>query len=118
MKTYETACGVILAVVSGLVGFVSAWLLGGLGICGFDLTGGMICFALIAGIVLPAATVRFLPAPWWVPALVFCSIIPIGIPFQMLGHEWNRAVAGIGCIAVAFASAWFFRPRARKVGST
>jgi hypothetical protein len=53
-----------------------------------------------------------------VPALAFCSIIPIGIPFQILGHEWNRAVAGIGCIAVAFASAWFFRPRARKVGST
>ena len=91
MKTWDTACGVTLAIASGLVGFVSAWLLGGLGICGFDLTGGMICFALAAAIILPATTVRFLPAPWWVPALVFCSIIPIDIPFQILGHEWFRA---------------------------
>jgi hypothetical protein len=114
----KIAFGAILVAVSYIIGFISAFLLGGLGICGFDLTGGMICFALIAGFVLPATTVRFLPAPWWVPSLAFCSTILIVIPFQILGHEWNRAVAGIGCIAVAFASAWFFRPRARKVGST
>ena len=113
----KIAFGAILVAASCIVSFVCTFLLGGLGICGFDLTGGMICFALITGFVLPAATVRFLPAPWWVSACAFCSIIPIGIPFQILGHEWNRAVAGIGCIAVAFASAWFFRPRTRKVGS-
>ena len=96
---------------SGLAGLVSAVLLGGLGICGFALTGGMIEFALIASIVLPAATVSFLPAPWWVSPLLFSSIIPIGILFQILGQEWNRAIAGIACVAVAFASAWFCRPR-------
>jgi hypothetical protein len=113
--SYKTVFGVTLVAMSGVVGFISAWLLDGLGICGFNLTAGMVCFALASGAVLPAMTVRVLPAPWWVPALVFSSLIPIGIIFQMLGDEWNRAVAGSGCVAVAFMSAWLFRPRSGKV---
>ena len=111
----KAACGVVLAVVSGVVGFVSTWLLGGLGICGFDLTAGMVCFALISGAVLPAVTVRLLPAPWWVSAVIFASLLPTIVFFQILGQEWNRVFASSGCIAIALVSAWIFRPRAQKV---
>jgi hypothetical protein len=115
MKTFQTLCGAMLAVACGLAGLASGFLLGGLGICGFDLTADLVYFALVLAAILPAATVRLLPAPWWFPGLIFSGLIAAVIPFQILGHDWARVVAGCGCIAVAFASTWFFRPRKRRV---
>lgn len=100
-----------MAGVTGLMGFVSTGMIGGLGICGFDLTPRMICFALVSAVVLPAATVRLLPTPWWVAALLFCNTIPMGIVFEVLGREWNRVGWGLACVAAAVASAWLFRSR-------
>ncbi len=59
----EAVCGIILAVLCGLIGLVDAWMLAGLGICGFPLTRGMIIFALASALVLPSATARFYPLP-------------------------------------------------------
>ncbi len=109
MNSLQTAWELILVVMSGVVGFVSSWLLAGLGMFGLDLTAGVVCFALVSAAVLPAATVRVLSTRWWVSALIFSLCFPIAVFFQILGQEWNRVLAGLACIAVAFSSAWLFR---------
>ena len=113
-QTQDTVCGAILAVATGLLGFVAAWLLAGLGICGFDLTKGIVVFSLVAAVVMPAATVRFLPAPWWVAGLTFCSLFPITLIGGAFGHEWPRVLSAFGCVVASFGSAWFCRPRNRR----
>jgi len=115
IQTQEKICGVVLGVVSGVLGFISTFSLAGLGICGFDLTKGMVCFALGSSAVLPAVNVRFMPAPWWVSGVVFCYCFPITIFFGILGQEWNRVIPALGCVGIAFGGAWLFRPFARKI---
>src|ERR1051325_8063531 len=99
----------ILVVMSGAAGFMSSWLLAGFGMFHLNLTAGIVCFALVSGAVLPAATVRVLLTPWWVAALIFSFCLFISVFFQILGREWSRSFAGLSCIAVAFASARLFR---------
>jgi hypothetical protein len=47
MESVEEKCGIILVLACGVVGLVSAFMLSGLGVCGFDLTSGMIWFVLL-----------------------------------------------------------------------
>jgi hypothetical protein len=113
-QTQDAVCGAILAGATGLLGLVSAWMLAGLGICGFDLTKGMVIFSLVAAVIMPAATVRFFPAPWWIAGLIFCSLFPITLIGGILGHEWPRVLSAFGCVAASLGSAWLCRPRGRR----
>jgi hypothetical protein len=110
----ETVCGVVLAAATGLLGLVAAWLLAGIGICGLDLTETMVVFSLISAAIMPAATVRFLPAPWWVSSLIFCFLFPIILIGGISDKEWPRVLAALGCIAASFGSAWVCRPRRKR----
>ena len=113
-KKLKSAFGIMFAVISILVGFVSVWMLAGLGICGFDLTRERVYFALGSSVIMPALTVRFLPLPWWISPLFFCFGFPVIIIEEILGQEWLRAFAALGCVATALVSAWLFRPRSRN----
>jgi hypothetical protein len=106
--------GIILAMLSTALGFISFFLVGGLGICGFNLAPGMIYFALFCAAALPGVTARLLPIPWWLPAIFFVGFFPLGVFFQVLGQEWNRALVSSGCIVIAMVSAWLGQPRRRS----
>ena len=105
----NTARELILVVMTGAAGFMSSWLLAGFGMFHLNLSAGIVCFALVSGAVLPAATARVLVTPWWVSALIFSFFLFISVFFQILGREWSRVLAGSSCIAIAFASAWLFQ---------
>jgi hypothetical protein len=115
-SSIKIACAVILMLASSWVGQISTVILGGLGICGFNLSSEMIYSVLAASFVAPAITVRFLPGNlWWISGLAFCGFMHLLIPLELFSHEWGRASAAMGCIIVAYASAWLFRPRTVKV---
>jgi hypothetical protein len=107
--------GMALLVVCAVSGFVSTYLLAGLGICGLELTKRMFWFALSAAAILPSVTGRFLRGPWWLSPAVFCSLLPIIMFFELLDREWTRFFAQSGCVLTAVAGAWLFKLRSSKV---
>ena len=111
LQKQEEVCGICLAVLCGFCGLISAFLLGGVGICGFELKSGMVCFALGLAAVLPAVTVRFLSAKWWVTPIAFCHSLWLPMAAGILDQEWARFFSALGCIAAAITSAWVFRRR-------
>src|SRR5689334_913744 len=97
--------GIFMAIMCGLVGLTSGFVLSGAGICGGPPLGWGVFFFTIFTAIFPAGTVGFLRAPWWVSPLIFS--LPMLLPVVMgpLVGEWLRAPVSIICILAAFGGA-------------
>ncbi len=116
-NTIISTLGVLMMLACAGLGFINAFLLGGLGICGgVPLTWGVFGFAVVTSLV-PAVAVGMFAGPWWLPALVYSAPLVFSVMAGVLADEWYRTAASIGCFALAFGGAWLFRPTAKGRGS-
>jgi hypothetical protein len=102
--------GIFLVCVCGVAGSLDAWLLTGVSICGFPLTPEIVKFAAVTAL-FPAAAVLLFRGQWWIPPSVFVAPLNFSALFGIVSGEWPRFYAPVGCMTIAFASAWLLRPR-------
>jgi hypothetical protein len=90
------------------VASLDAWMLSGVGICGLPLSPDIIKFALVSALI-PALAVLLFRGEWWIPPSVYASPVIFAALFGILSGEWPRFYVALGCVAIAFASAWPLR---------
>jgi hypothetical protein len=113
-QTITSTLGVIMMLACGATGFIDSLLLGGIGICGgFPLTWGIFGFGAVTAL-LPMGAVGVFSGPWWLPAVVYSAPLFFAVIVAGLMGEWYRTIALIGCLALAFGSAWLCKPRSKK----
>jgi hypothetical protein len=93
-----SAFGVFMLILCVLCGVVSAFVMCGLGMCGWvPLDLGACLFAVFTALS-PAATVSFLRAPWWLSSLAFSVLMLIPVIVGFVSEHWLRAIVSVNAI--------------------
>jgi len=111
---FISALGVVMFLASGLCGGLSGLLLSGWAFHGSEpLPLHWLALVLVAFMALfPAGTVGLLPAPWWLPPVVFSAPLLLVVIIAVSWHgQWQRILLAAVFIAAAFAGTRVFRPK-------
>jgi hypothetical protein len=103
--------GLFMLILCALGGAVSAFVMSGVGMCGWVPLDFGACLLAVCTALIPGATVGSFHGSWRLPPLLFSILMLCPVVVGVMNQHWLRAIISTICIGIAFGAARAFRPR-------